>query len=349
MAGLFKLLGANHFSLKAASLIPAILTVLAIYPLGRLLFGQVGGLSAMLLMAVSRWHLSMSRWGWNETAPPLFQILATFFLIRGLRERRALDFGLAGLISGLMMYTYLSSRLALATLGVFALYWLLMDPQGPIAGFRRHWRGLALFVLAWAVAVGPIAVTHITDPFTFSNRVNIISIMNDIRDAGSYQPLWNNIRDHARFFHQIGDHQGKHNLPDEPETDPLTGLLFVVGLGYGLLRLRDRRRGLLWLWLLFGMAGGVLSSNHESPQSYRTLTAVPAVALLAGDVLARLARGPVWLVTTAGQAFSSACLGRWPGNTDFGGRAVRFGCLGEHCFLWPPGAIFGSAGRFQPD
>jgi PA14 domain/Dolichyl-phosphate-mannose-protein mannosyltransferase len=295
MAGLFKLLGASYYSLKAASLIPAILTVLAIYPLGRLLFGPVGGLSAMLLMAVSRWHLSMSRWGWNETAPPLFQILATFFLIRGLRERRALDFGLAGLISGLMMYTYLSSRLALATLGVFALYWLLADPKGPIAGFRRHWRGLALFVLAWAVAVGPIAVTHITDPFTFSNRVNIISIMNDIRDAGSYQPLWNNIRDHARFFHQIGDHQGKHNLPDEPQTDPVTGLLFVVGLGYGLLRLRDRRRGLLWLWLLFGMAGGILSSNHESPQSYRTLTVVPAIALMAGDVLARLARGPVWL------------------------------------------------------
>lgn len=298
MAGLFKLLGANYVSLKAASLIPAILTVLALYPLGRLLFGPVGGLSAMLFMAVSRWHLSMSRWGWNETAPPLFQILATFFLIRGLRERRSLDFGLAGLISGLMMYTYLSSRLALATLGVFALYWLLTDPKGPAAGFRRHWRGLALLVLAWAVAVGPIAVTHITDPFTFYNRVNIISITNDIRETGSYQPLWNNIRDHARFFHQIGDHQGKHNLPDEPETDPVTGLLFVVGLGYGLLHLGDRRRGLLWLWLLLGMAGGILSSGHESPQAYRTLTAVPAIALLAGDVLARLARGPAWLVAT---------------------------------------------------
>jgi len=298
MAGLFKLFGANYFSLKAASFIPAILAVLAMYPLGRLMFGPVGGFCAMLLMAVSRWHLSMSRFGWNETAPPVFQILATFFLLRGLRERRALDFGLAGLISGLMMYTYLSSRLALATLGLFALYWLLADPDGPIASWKRHWRGLMLFLLTFAIAFGPLAVTHITDPFTFSNRVSEISIFNDVRDAGSFQPLWNNIRDHLQFFHQIGDHQGKHNLPDEPQTDPFTGLLFVVGLGYGLLTLQNRRRGLLWLWLLFGLVGGVFSSNHESPQSYRTLTVVPAIALLAGDVLTRLARGPIALVAS---------------------------------------------------
>jgi len=297
MAGLFKLFGVNFASLKIASLLPAILTVLALYPLARFLFGPMAGLSAMLLMAVSRWHLSMSRWGWNEVAPPLFQILATFFLVRGLRERRASDFVLGGVISGLMMYTYLSSRLALATLGLFVLYWLLADLEGPVASWKREWRGLVLFLLAFLIAFAPIAVTHITDPFTWSNRVDQISIFRDVKDAGSYQPLWKNISDHLKFFHQTGDHQGKHNLPDEPQTDPVTGLLFVIGLGYGLLRFpRDRRRGLLWFWLLFGLAGGVFSSNHESPQSYRTLTVVPAIALLAGDVLARLARGSIALV-----------------------------------------------------
>jgi len=73
-------------------------------------------------MATSRWHLSMSRWGWNETAPPLFQVLAIFFLIRGLRDRRALDYAISGLISGLMTYTYLSSRLALFTIFLFIFY-----------------------------------------------------------------------------------------------------------------------------------------------------------------------------------------------------------------------------------
>lgn len=300
MAGLFKLFGANWGALKAVSLIPAILTVLALYPLGRLMFGQIGGLSAMAFLAVNRWHMSMSRWGWAEVAPPLFQILATFFLLRGLRDRRASDFALGGVISGLMMYTYLASRLALATLGVFALYYLIVSPGGPLAVWRRHWRGFVLFLVGWIVAVAPIAVTHIRDPFTFSNRVGQISIFRDIRDAHSYQPLWLNVEDHLRFFHQIGDHQGKHNLPNEPHTDPLVGLLFLVGLCYAVLRPRDHRRGLLWMWLLFGMAGGVFSSHHESPQSYRTLTAVPAVALLAGDALARIARGARALASRRG-------------------------------------------------
>ncbi len=302
MAAVFKVIGATWAGLKFASLLPAFLTVLAIYPLGRLMFGPVGGLSAMAFLAFNRWHMSMSRWGWNEVVPPLFQILATFFLLRGLRDRRSSDFVLGGLVSGLMMYTYLSSRLALATLGLFAVYFLLVDKGGPLAAWRRHWRGLALFVLSWAIATAPIAVTHITDSFTFTNRVQEISIFRDTAAAGNLDLLWRNVADHLKFFHQIGDHQGKHNLPDEPHADPLVGLLFLMGLGLAMLRLRDPRRGLLWLWLLLGMAGGVFSSNHESPQSYRTLTAVPAVALLAGDVLSRIARIPPWLSAAAAAA-----------------------------------------------
>ncbi len=187
MAGLFKAFGASYLTLKAVSLIPAILTVWAVYPLGRLLFGSLGGLCAMFLLAVSRWHLSMSRWGWAELPPLLFQILATFFLLRGLRDKRASDFAIGGLLSGLMMYTYLSSRLALATLGVFALVYLLLQKGGPFRAFKQHWQGLALFLLAFMVAFAPLAVTHITDPFTFNNRVDQISIFKDTADAGSLQ------------------------------------------------------------------------------------------------------------------------------------------------------------------
>jgi hypothetical protein len=314
MAGVFKLLGATWAGLKAASIIPAYLTVLAMYPLGRLLFGRLGGIGAMAFLAFSRWHMTMSRWGWNELVPPLFQVVATFLLLRGLRDRRSSDFVLGGLVSGLMMYTYLSSRLALATLGCFVLYYLIVEPGGPFMAWRRQWRGLVLFLLAWVIAVAPIAVTHITEPFTFFNRVSEISIFKDVREVGNLEPLKRNVVDHLKFFNQIGDHQGKHNLPDEPEADPLVGLLLVVGLAYALLSLRDHRRGLLVLWLLFGMAGGVFSSNHESPQSYRTLTAAPAVALFAGDALARASSGiAAGLVSLLGGAFAAVRRRRFVG------------------------------------
>ncbi len=290
MAGLFKLFGANWWSLKAASLIPAILTVPAVYLLGRLLFGPLAGLSAMLLIAVSRWHLSMSRWGWNQTAPPLFQVLAFFFLVRGLRDRRALDYALSGLLTGLGFYTYLSSRLAAATLVLYVGFWLWTDPAGPRAALARCWRGLALLLAGTLVAAAPLAVTYLTNPFSFSNRASEISVLRDIRDQQSLAPLLANLRDMLVFFHQTGDLQGKHNLPGEPMADPTTGLLLAVGLAYALLRWRDQRSGLLLLWLVLGLAGSFLSSHSESPQSYRAMTALPAVALLAAAALDRIAR-----------------------------------------------------------
>jgi hypothetical protein len=287
MAGMFKLFGANWLSLKLVSLIPALLTVPAIYFLGRLMFGPAVGLGAMFLLAVSRWHLSMSRWGWNETAPPLFQILATFFLIRGLRDRRAFDYALGGLLMGLSIYTYLSARLAAATLLLYILFWVFSDPSGVRAALRRSWLGFAIFAIAALVAVAPIAVTYASEPFTMNNRVAEISIFRDVREQNSLQPLLQNIGDMLKFFHQTGDLQGKHNLPGEPMADPVTGLFFAIGLACALLRWRDQRYFLLVAWLVLGLAGSFLSSQHESPQSYRSLTALPAVILLAADALER--------------------------------------------------------------
>ncbi len=290
MAGMIKLFGPNWLTLKWISLIPAILTIPAVFFLTRLMFGPIPGLIAMLLMSISRWHLSMSRWGWNETAPPLFQILALFFLFRGLRDRRPLDYALSGIITGLMTYTYLSSRLAFYTIILFMVYWFITDPSGWRESLRKSWTGILIFFLSIFIAVGPILVTYITDPFTYNNRVNQISILGDIKNQNSISPLTDNIVDILKFFHHTGDLQGKHNLPGEPMADPFTGLFFAFGIVYALLNLRDYRKFLLITWLVIGLAGSFLSSNHESPQSYRSLTALPAVIMLAAvsiDVYAR--------------------------------------------------------------
>lgn len=312
MAGLYKLFGANYGTLKAASLLPALLTVPAVFFLGRYLFGSLAGLLAMYLLAISRWHMTMSRWGWNEVAPPLFQALGVYFLVQGLRERRAFSYALGGLLTGLSIYTYLSSRLGMATVALFALYWVATDPDGPWRSWRRHWRGLVLLGIGTVAAMAPIGVTFITQPFTFMNRAAQINVFRDVEVEGSLRPLRENVWRYVQMFYEKGDPVGRHNLPGEPQADPVTGVLLAVGLAYALLRLGDRRRGLLWLWLLLALAGGFLSeANVNSPNSYRTLTAVVAVALVAGDVLARLCRGAIHLwPRPAAQSQPSAGPGR---------------------------------------
>ena len=238
MALVLRLLGANWLGLKWASLIPAILTIPAVYLLGRLVLGPRPALLAMVLMAGSRWHLTMSRWGWNETAPPLLELLGCYFLLRGLRDRKACDFALGGLLSGLTLYTYLSSRLVLAAILLFLGYRLIADRTGLRNAIRQSGAGVLIFLLAILIAVAPLAVTYATDQFTFTHRVAELSIFRQVSQDASIQPLLQNLLDMLRFFHQVGDFRGKHNLPGMPMLDPITGLFFAIGLAYANLETR---------------------------------------------------------------------------------------------------------------
>ncbi|MEZ4638432.1 MAG: PA14 domain-containing protein [Caldilineaceae bacterium] len=325
LAGLYKLFGASYWTLKAASLIPALLTIPAIYALGRMLFGPLAGLAAMFVLSVSRWHMTLSRWGWNELMPPLFQIVGTFLLIRGLRERRATDFVIGGIVSGLTLYTYLSSRLVLLTLLLFAIYWvgapaierglsglgriirekIRPNPLNPPDPRSSSIAGLLLFGLAAMVAMTPLGLTYLKDPFLFFNRSAEISIFADVREEGSWWPLRENVWRHVGMFYQEGDPVGRQNLPGEPQTDPVTGALLAVGLAGATLSLRDRRRGLLWIWFVVAMSAGFLSELRVqypnapdyfvSPNAYRTLSAAVAIALTVGSVVDVLARGTALL------------------------------------------------------
>jgi hypothetical protein len=103
---------------------------------------------------------------------------------------------------GISMYTYLSARLAAATILLYILYWIFTDPSGIRASLKRSWLGFVLFGLAALVAVAPLAVTYLKDPFTMNNRVSEISVFREIRDQNSLKPLIQNISDVLKFFHQ---------------------------------------------------------------------------------------------------------------------------------------------------
>lgn len=282
MLGMFKLLGTTWLALVLASVVPAVLTVLAVYPLARNLFGVPAALAATAFMAFNRWHINMSRWGWIEVATPLFQVVSVYFLVRAAKTRRLLDFALAGLFLGLGMYMYLAIRMAVGAVALYVLYRLLVQ-----RGFWRAWVGLGLMALLYLMTFSPLAMHYLRNPFTFLNRSQQVTIANDIKQAGSYQPLWENLRRHAEMFTVRGDTNPRHNLPGAPMVDPVTGALLLIGCGYGLWRLRDHRYGLLLIWIVVTLAGGVLSSLGEGPQAFRTIGVTPAVAILAGDMLVR--------------------------------------------------------------
>lgn len=296
MAGLFRLLGVSFFALKLASVLPGLLTVGSLYPLARRAFGSLPAMCSLFLLVTARWHVHMSRWGWNELMPPLFQVLVAYLLLRGLETKRPRDFVLAGLALGLGQYTYMAARLIPVMISLFILHQVLT-----VRGFvRRHGVNLLLLALVALMAFAPLGLTYFKDPFLLTNRARQVSILNDLEAAEGLQPLWDNLAKHLLMFNYRGDANPRHNLPRAPMLDPFIGALLLPATGYALYRCRDRRYALLLLWMAVTLLGGVLSMAKEAPQGYRTLGVLPAVALLVGDLLARLWRrlaqpgGRVW-------------------------------------------------------
>lgn len=286
MAGLFCLVGVSFFALKLASILPGLLTVASVYPLAHRTFGPLAALLSLFLLATARWHVHMSRWGWNELMPPLFQVLVAYLLLRGLKTGCSRDFALAGLALGLSQYTYLAARLIPVMIFLLCLHQFI-TVRGLL---RRHGVNLLLLVLVSLMAFAPLGLTYFKDPFLLTNRARQVSLLNDLRVAGDLQPLWDNVTKHLRMFNDQGDTNPRHNLPGAPMLDPFTGALLLLAVGHALYHWRDRRYALLLLWIAVTLLGGVLSAAKEAPQGYRTLGVLPAIALLSGDLLARLWR-----------------------------------------------------------
>src|SRR5437764_1017103 len=94
-----------------------LLAVGALYLLARQLGGVPVAFAAAGLLAVSRWHLSYSRLGYEAIIGPLCAALTIYFLLRALRERRPGLFAASGLAMGTGLYTYIAYRLFPLALG----------------------------------------------------------------------------------------------------------------------------------------------------------------------------------------------------------------------------------------
>lgn len=273
-----KLFGLDLTAMRVYPVLIGMLAILATYFLAREMLGPRGALVAAFVMAISRWHITFSRYIFTAGMVTLAMALTLWLLIRALRTRRPLDFIWAGIAFGLGLTAYLPIRFVLpAVVGTYLVFRLLADRTL----LRVHSHGLLLFVIAFLVAVMPLAVYFQKNPSMLLARASQASVQQDIERAGSNEPLKANIRKAFGMFNFEGDPRARHNLPLAPMLDPVTGVFFVLGAGYALWRLRKPEYALLLVWLVYGVVPGVMSLADSNPHSMRTIANIPAVCLLA--------------------------------------------------------------------
>ncbi len=292
-------------STAAIRLVPAafgILAVLFAYLLFSRWFGTRLGLVAAALVAVMRYHLTVSRFGMQPAATPAFELALLYFLDRACERKQLRDFAWMGLTLGLGMAFYFAFRLFPLILAVFGAALALAAlrssrrtpataataPTGAWTQIRHLGPQLGVFALGFAISTAPIAQFAIQHPDLFFERTSTVSIFHERDEPNLAKALWNNTEAHLLMFNLVGDGNGRHNVPGEPMLDPLTGSLFLLGLALALRRWRDPPNFLMLLVFFVMLLGGILSLDYEAPQSLRSIGVVPALAYFATLPLAAI-------------------------------------------------------------
>lgn len=307
-------LGANEFALRLPTAIAGALGVVAVFLLGRALFGTLVGLIAAGILATMSWHVTFSRIAMNGVHSTALDALSLALLAFALRTGRRSLFALAGLSLGLSQNFYFAARLFVVVAGLYLLHHLVLYR---LLWLRQHLIGLLLFALFAGLAASPLVYVALRDPKAFNERAQTVTVFKEVEQAGSYQPLLDNVRKHLLMFNYLGDGNGRHNLPGAPMLERTTAALAVLGLVLALTRARNPSFAAPVIWWLVMLQGGIFSLAFEAPQGYRTIDEVVAVALLAALPIAALAerliaiggRARVWLLgrpVPAGTAAATA-------------------------------------------
>jgi sugar lactone lactonase YvrE/4-amino-4-deoxy-L-arabinose transferase-like glycosyltransferase len=281
------LLGATEPALRLPAATAGVAGVVAIFLLGRALFGSLVGLTAAGILATMAWHLTFSRLAMNGIYSTTLNAFSLAFLVFALRTGRRSLFALSGLALGLSVNFYFAARLFLVVAAIFLLHHLLIERT---AFLRRHLAGLVLFGLFGLMAAGPLSLMAFQNPRLFNERTETVSIFREVERENSYAPIVENVRRHLLMFNLQGDSNGRHNLAGAPMLERTTAALAVLGLVLVLTRALRPEYFVLLVWLLVMMQTGVLTLSFEAPQSYRTVDNTIATALLAALPIASIAQ-----------------------------------------------------------
>jgi 4-amino-4-deoxy-L-arabinose transferase-like glycosyltransferase len=276
-AGYVKLFGLSYPALRTFGALLGTLTIPLVYLLGRQLYDEETGLLAAGLVAVSRWHIILSRTGLRFILMPIFSVLLIMALAKALRGRRPLHWVGVGLVLGWGFHTY-SAWLIMPALVITG--WLVHQAltrdwsQGAIAGLL-----LALAIAALLV-VPLLRVAH-DDP-------QIVGLRVLSRITGREQPLpadvvgtaWKNVVRTVQMFSLTGDGVAHINVPLKRQLGLISGALFLPGIAY--LVVNYRRSTLLLLALIVTCLPSTLAIAfpNEVPNAGRSSGAIGPVCLV---------------------------------------------------------------------
>jgi hypothetical protein len=278
--------GFTYLTLKLVMATVSLLEIPVMFLLGRTVFGPLAGILAAVLLAVSKWDIGIAREAFRASFAPFWSAVCLLCLYRALKEPTRGRFLLLGGAMGLGLYGYTSFRSVLIFVAFAIAAFILFDPR-----FRELRRQtVANAALAYGLTV-MIALPLIRYALDFPNEFLFRTITRTTEAetsiaGGAIGAFAVNVVNMLLMFNVRGDRSWVQGVPGEPQLDPVTGGLFLVGAGYALYR-TIRYRDVLFGTLLAGIFILTLPSTLalafpiENPHANRAAPVIPVVFLLA--------------------------------------------------------------------
>lgn len=276
LAGMFAVGGANEFTLRLTTALLGILTVAVAYRMTRAMFGQNIALLSIAWMATSLWPVFFSRVGLRNITLPLMITWATWLLWSSLKFRSGPSSNLrsacAGIAFGLTFYTYQGSRVFPFVFLIFGVYLAVFHRSV----FARNWKGIVLFfVIASLVATPLVYYLTVANPLIEERVRDLAGPLQTLR-AGDPTQVLQLAQATAGMFTVHGDGVWLYNVGGRPIfPEPISGVLFYVGLLVTLWRWRKPAYALVLVWLPVSLIPATVT--WPAPDFVRVLGVLPVV------------------------------------------------------------------------
>jgi 4-amino-4-deoxy-L-arabinose transferase-like glycosyltransferase len=189
VAGALKLCGVTLAAVRLPAALFGAATVVPFYAFVRNVWGRVAAIAGATIMAVSASNVHYSRMAIHITTP-FFWAVCFFFLLRGLRTRRPVDWALAGVTAGLSEHFYYGTRLLPFVLIGFVLYLLVVH----WCQAKRYITQVAWLVLGYLVGFGPLLSYFVTHRGFYYERGAGLMTWNRLPVSGQdWQQMWHTL------------------------------------------------------------------------------------------------------------------------------------------------------------
>ena len=298
----------SHIALKVGTSLFGVFAIPFAFLLARELYDDLVGVLAAALLAVSFWHVAITRVGLRFPFTAAFATPTLYFLFRGFKYGRRNDWLLAGLFLGIGLHTYTAMRVVpilVAALVGLKLAWDLgvrllkreASDAGEVSALTwDFWGNVALTYIMMLLAFMPLLRYMVDEPRMFWYRV--LTRSGNLEHPVPQSKLMvflGNVKNALLMFNVRGDQVWVNTIPGRPVLDYVTGALFVLGvvwLLWYLVRRGERTSAYVMVCLFMLLLPSILSLSfpNENPSVVRAGGAVVIATLIAALPLAFVAR-----------------------------------------------------------